>query len=321
VVVSSLTALNTALGAVTTAQANAGYRIGLAVGEYAASALAVITQRAALHSATKAVLVRAVTPGTVTFTKGAELDCSNVALAYCTITGSWRIANNGAQKNSTFLRCYGPGSSAFVLSGNGQTACGLVGVVMPDRYSTNGDRLHFDTKSATATPPSDCFITRCWIEGIDDDGTGGHTDTMQWTAMLGTNAAAHTYFGAAGDNGTSQIKPDQQNGFTPFGTFTADTCFFGGDTTAGGGQGNSSSQGGPDIRTNCVFFDPSNGRAYLVNTGGGTPAKVTNSTFIGTINQSLASLSSDSTGNVLLPYDVNYRIPVLDKTSIPWAWW
>jgi hypothetical protein len=133
--------------------------------------------------------------------------------------------------------------------------------------------------------------------------------------MLGTHRMTNSFFGQAGNNGTSQINSENQGTFTPYGTYSADSCWYGG----GAGQGNSSSFAGPDVRNNCTFYNPAGGSAFRSN--GATNAmgllpKVTNSTFYGSV---AGNLSADSTGNTSLPFDPNFTIPTFTKP--PWAWW
>lgn len=234
VIVDSVSGLLAAVAAATSGQV-----IALRGGTYGGIT---IPARPAMADFAENVLVRNV-PGEHVTVSGLTSKTPSLSIAYLSVTGSVK-QDVGAHRNR-FARLLALGGAAFFNTS--ADYCEWVELVATERVVAGTDR--FQVKAYNSPPPLDLLISRCWLEGKDYDGGTGHVDTGQWTALAGTHIMRRTYVGAAGNNGTTQIKKDQQGTAVPFGRFVAEDCFFAG----GPGQGNSTSQSGPDERTGCVF--------------------------------------------------------------------
>lgn len=250
-----------------------------------------------------------------------------------TVTSSAYI-HPGAD-NTKLIRILGTGAAQFFTTSANDTE--RVECVAPDRPATQTDRGQI--KAYNAPPPNNYVDYGDWFEGTDPSSTStNHGDTFQWMAMTGLHVQMDSYYGAASNNGTTQIKNEFQGTYTnptseswtmpdgtvvtaakgaAYGTFARYDSLYRGAIIPG--QANSTSQVGKDVSVNSFYTQMPN--------GGGGRLLINRSDFAmhGNVLQYGAKFSNGTNAQSAYP-DNTYGAPVVvpaapSHLSAAWVWW
>lgn len=239
--------------------------------------------------------------------------------------------------DTKLIRILGTGQAQFFTTSANDTE--RVECVAPDRPATQTDRGQIKSASTSTPPPNNYVDYGDWFEGTDPSSTStNHGDTFQWMSMTGIHVELDSYYGAASNNGTTQIKNEFQGTFTnptseswtmpdgtvvtaakgaSYGTFARyDSMYLGAIIP---GQANSTSQSGKDVSVNSFYTQMPNGG------GGRLLINRTDFAMHGNVLQYGAKFSNGTNAQSAYPNNVYGATvivpPAPSHTSASWVWW
>jgi hypothetical protein len=214
-------------------RAVAGSVIHVQAGSHGTCEVSSASLRSHLAGFAQNVLVRSA-PGGVAQLSSLKSSVPNVTWAFMEV-GTLNL-EKGADRNRAARLKMGAESGIYLTAVDDVE---LVEVVANQR-GHNNDRLHISPdynggQQAGRHIPRNLLVERCWLEGLDVDTVGPHSDTVQWLGMTGAVTFRNTFLGAAGNNATMQCGAEFQ-GSTPYASFLLDTVFLGGAAVFGNGN-------------------------------------------------------------------------------------